>query len=502
MKKLIAFILAFCMLTTLVACDNQTPALETTNTEVALPKQIAIISNDSVNYENLSGDNEVRKAESSTIVESENSDQSYEINLEGITSLEELEARIEEHLDKCIGALYSKWEKLSTKTDTYEKYCKNAVEVSDFYQLIKDDTERMCIMLKEYSAAYARLILDSDMTDKKKYRAIDGIKDEIYDDACDEIYDEIYEGILDDMHDYYYEGVLDKTPSNVDYSDWYETVSKEYRQWYDTCSDVYSLYYDTASDIYSFYYDMSSILYSGDIDRAEKRYDRFNKKNVNDKNPNVGNSDSNATFDTSLRPVENIDEFDQVIETHVSECVRALWEEWATLSTDIDSYDEYISNIDTIEEFHTHISDAASDILSMISEYGVLYAGLVLRSNQTTKNMYNVFEDFKDIVYEDACKIVKDEIYEDLLKEIKEYYYEGIISDAKDNAKYSEWSNARQDAYSWWSDARKQVYNNWSDTRRDLYGFYTDIRRELYGGNLDGANDELESFIQKVEKKK
>ena len=62
--------------------------------------------------------------------------------------------------------------------------------------------------------------------------------------------------------------------------------------------------------------------------------------------------------------------------------------------------------------------------------------------------MYNAFEGFKDCIHEDACEIVKDEIYEDLLTEIKAYYYEGIINDAKDRVQYSEWSDARGDAYS------------------------------------------------------
>ena len=500
MKKIIAALLAFSMLAALTACSSQASANEASNIDETLTKQIAGFLEDNANYYNLSGNVDGREAGSSTTVKPEDSNQSFEINLEGVTSIEELEARIEEHLQERIDALYSQWEELSAETDTYEKYCKNAETVSDFYQTIIDDTDRMCIMLKEYSAAYARMILDSDMTDKKKYSAIDGIKDEIYDDACDEIHDEIYEGILDDMHEYYYEGVLDEAPSNVEYSDWYDIASKEYSQWYDTSSDVYSLYYDTASDIYSFYYDMSVELYSGDIDRAEKIYERFIQKI--EKKRDGRDSNINVTFDTTIRSVESIDDFKSVVETHVSECVQALWGEWETLSKDIDSYDKYISNIDTIEEFHIHISDSAKEILTMICDYGVLYTELVLNSDQATRKMYNTFEDFKDILYEDSCEIVKDEIYEDLLEEIKEYYYEGIVNDAKDSVQYSEWSDARKDAYGWWSDARKEVYNDWSDARRDLYRFYSEIRSELYSGDLAGANDELERFQQKVEKKK
>ena len=148
-------------------------------------------------------------------------------------------------------------------------------------------------------------------------------------------------------------------------------------------------------------------------------------------------------------------------------------------TTDIDSFDEYLDNAEAIEEFHIHIEDAASEIFVLICDYGASYAEMILQSAASAKDMYNTFEDFKDCIYEDACEIVKDEIYEDLLNAIKDYYYEGIINDARDSLPYSDWSDARSDAYSWWSDARGEVYGNWSDTRSDLYGFYTDMRSEL-----------------------
>ena len=128
-----------------------------------------------------------------------------------------------------------------------------------------------------------------------------------------------------------------------------------------------------------------------------------------------------------------------------------MWNEWETMAADIDTFDEYKENVDSIEAFHTHIEESASQILVMICDYGAAYAGMIIQSDSSPKDMYNDFEDFKDCLYEDACKIVKDEIYEDLLGEMKDYYYEGIIQDAKDSISYSEWSEARRDAYNWWS---------------------------------------------------
>lgn len=96
----------------------------------------------------------------------------------------------------------------------------------------------------------------------------------------------------------------------------------------------------------------------------------------------------------------------------------------------------------------------------------------------------------------------QDEIYDGFLDEIKDYYYDGIIYDAKDNVKYSDWSDSRSEAYSLWSDARDEVYDHWSDARDEVYDFCSDIRSELYDGDLEGANEELQDFKDKVGKMK
>ena len=469
MKKIIAFLLAAAMLLSLTACGTETP--QTSDTQPGTSSTDVSATEPSV------GETEPPE-EATTLPEPTDApaDYSYGIDLTGINTLDELETRIEEHLAASIASLNTQWEALQAEVDTYEKYVDNAEMVSDFYQTVIDETEQMCIMLYEYSAAYARMILDSDMSADDKYDAIDGINDCLYEDACDEINDEIYEGLLDDMNDYFYEGILSDAQDDVDYSDWYDVCSEEYSQWYDTASEVYGLYYDAASEIYSFYYDMASELYGRDFERAEKIYERFLEKIAKAKGQDSGSTNPNATFDTTLRTASTVEELETVVDAHVTECVQALWAEWEALSTDIDTFEEYQANVDAIEAFHSHVEDSASQIFVMICDYGVSYAELILQSDSSTKDMYNTFEDFKNCIYDDACEIVKDEIYEDLLNEIKDYYYEGIINDAKDNVQYSDWSDARGDAYSWWSDARGAVYSDWSDTRGDLYSFYSDMR--------------------------
>ena len=508
MKRIVALILAVVLAMSAASCAGKPASSGTQDSFVKQQEQAVSTASDSVSQAASDSTKQSSSELEEMVPESSaaNHDQAgapenpVEIDTAGIVSLDELEARIEEDVDSAISALKSQWEILSAETDSFEKYNENAERISGFYETIVTETEQICIKLKEYSAVYARMILDSGMSDKDKYKAADGIENTLYEDACDEIFDEIYEGILDDMYDFYYGDILEEMPDGMNYSDWYDALSKEYDQWYDASSGVYDLYYEASSDIYSFYYDLSSKLYSSDLERAEKVYARFLQKLAKDKGLNTGEPDADASFDTTLRTAVGIEELEEVVEAHVSECVQALRNEWEALAADVDTFEKYTAGTDTVEDFHEHIVDAVSQILEMICGYGVSYAEFIMRSDSSSKDKYEDFEDFRDCIYDDACEIVKDEIYEDLLPEIKEYYYEGIIRDAKDAVPYSDWSDARSDAYSRWSDARSDVYKAWSDTRGDIYKFYSDIRGELFGGDIDDADKELENFRKKVGK--
>lgn len=47
----------------------------------------------------------------------------FGVNTEGVTTTDELETRMEEHLESLIESLNVRWESLSAEIDTYEKYC-------------------------------------------------------------------------------------------------------------------------------------------------------------------------------------------------------------------------------------------------------------------------------------------------------------------------------------------------------------------------------------------
>lgn len=526
MKKIIVYLMVFCMMFVGVGCGNKEEAVSSDNAvvqdEVEKEADESVTQQETEKAQEETGKSEpedTKVSEESTDVQGESEgkteesksepqtsveiDSNFTADVSDVSNIDELETRISEHMEGLIASLYSDWETLSFEIDSYEKYCEKQSVVSEFYDTVVDETEQMCIMLYEYTAIYARMVMDSDMSGEEKYDCIQGINKFLYDDVCEKINDEIYEDLLDDVKEYYYEGILEDAKDNAEYDEWYDICSNEYDQWYDSSAEVYDLYYDTSSDIYSFYSDMSGELYSKDYERAEKAYKRFLQKIDKAKGIDVVNKSFPArSFETVIRTATTAEELEENIENHVSECIQAIWLDWETLSQEIDTYEEYVENLDKMEDFHMYVEDSTNAILIMINEYTIEYAELIMASDMTSKDKYNDIEDIKDCIYEDACEMVKDEIYDDLFDEIKDYYYDGIIKEAKDSVKYSEWSDVRSDAYGWLSDARSEVYDDYSDARSDIYDFCSDMRSELYSGDIAKANEVLQDFKAEVEKSK
>lgn len=424
------------------------------------------------------------------------------INIDSVTSFDELDDLIDNYVTGKVKQLKSLWNSLSSEVDSFDKYCDNSDRVSAFYNTVLNETEQICLSLYEYTAVYSRKVLDSNLSAEKKYKTIDGIKDVIYDEACEDIKKKIYDGILEDIKNYYYDDIIEKARDKVDYSKWDEVSSKEYNQWDEVTSAIYTLYDDTSSDIYSFWNDLSEELYNDNTERADKRYDRFLKKIAKVKNIDLGDSIPDAKFDTTLKSISSLKDFDSVVYDHIYECTVALEKEWEKLSKNIDSFDKFKERSEEIKLFHKHLEDSAYLLFVTICDYGVSYAELIMQSDMSDRDKYNAFDGFYNNIYQDACSVVKESLYDELLREIKMYYYDGIIKAAKDNTDYSTWSSARSDTYRWWSDSRSSIYSDWSDTRSTLYSFRSDIRSELYSGNEEEANQELQKFKKKVDKMK
>lgn len=279
---------------------------------------------------------------------------------------------VEKDVDDTIAALQVEYDNLVAEIDSYDKYEKNVAQIDMFYKKTCEETRQLCIRLREYSIDYAELILASDKSNDDKYDDLDMIYDNIYEDAGDEIYDEIYDWILDDMYDAFYGGVLDDAYDTVPYKEWSDVHSDEYARWADTRSDVYKVWADTRSDIYEFWSDMRGALWNDDIERAEKKIEKF-KKSID----RIKNKASSGETGVDISPSEtpNETEVPPSVEPSPSadpspkpsQSVQGIRPEFKEAMDTYEAFfDEYVEFMNAYINMDT--SDALG-VLSMLTEY-------------------------------------------------------------------------------------------------------------------------------------
>lgn len=194
--------------------------------------------------------------------------------LEGLP-YEEIEDAVNTDVEETISALTAEYESLVAEIDSYEKYKENIEAVRAFYEKIFKETASLCIRLREYGLNYGQAVIASGSGYRDMYDDIEIIYDVIYEDAGDEIYDEIYDGILDDMYDDFYDGIIEDGYDIDAYKTYSDIRSDEYDMWSGCKSDVYDEWSDMKSDIYDFWSDMRGEIYDDDMERAQKKIDKF-----------------------------------------------------------------------------------------------------------------------------------------------------------------------------------------------------------------------------------
>ena len=197
-----------------------------------------------------------------------------QITVLSVDTVDELEEKVLKDVEDTKTNLKQEQETLSKNIDTYEKYINNIDKIKAYYQKTIDETNQLGIRLREYSYQYAQLVIQSNQTNKDKYKDLKGIYDCIYEDAGKDMYD-IYEDIVKDMYDIYYDGILKDAYQKVDYDEWYDVLSDDYDIWSDTLSEIYDLWSDMKSDIYDFQYDIRSEIYDNNMERVEKKMEEF-----------------------------------------------------------------------------------------------------------------------------------------------------------------------------------------------------------------------------------
>ena len=116
MKKILAVLLSLSLLSSLSACGGQTSTTENKSNNASQVEQSSNSEADNSapsaeGSANTPADSSESAKENSTPVDTSaaSSDYSYDINLDGVTNLDELEDRIDEDLTKGIEYLNSQW---------------------------------------------------------------------------------------------------------------------------------------------------------------------------------------------------------------------------------------------------------------------------------------------------------------------------------------------------------------------------------------------------------
>lgn len=229
---------------------------------------------------------------------------------------------------------------------------------------------------------------------------------------------------------------------------------------------------------------------------------------------NVSGSDNNKISEEQHTPVkdndvineeteikaDSLDTLEEMVEKDVEDTIASLTKSYEDLQAEVDTYDKYKTNTETVEGFYVDIVATQQELTIRLREYALSYAELILTSGSDDK--YDDLKEIYDVVYDDAAEEVYDEIYNGILKDMYDVYYNGILKDAYDTVEYSEWSDLRSDEYDWWSDSRSDAYDDWSDVRSDVYDFWSDMRGEMWDDDIEKAQEEIEDFREDIEKLK
>ena len=202
---------------------------------------------------------------------------------------------------------------------------------------------------------------------------------------------------------------------------------------------------------------------------------------------------------TTVTKAYNIEELDELVLKDVTDAITTLNTEFEKLSTDINTYDKYKTDIGKVKDFYDRVQNYTKLLCISLRKYSSAHAELILSSDKSFDDKYDEFDALYDSVYEDERDEIYDEIYDGVLDDMYDRFYDGILDDAYDNIPYEKWSDARADEYDLWSDTRSEVYDIWSDAGSDIYDFWSDMRGEMWDKDIEKAKKKLQDFKDDIE---
>ena len=195
--------------------------------------------------------------------------------------------------------------------------------------------------------------------------------------------------------------------------------------------------------------------------------------------------------------IGSIDELNEIVEKDITDTIDDLTKEHEQLQKDINTYDEYVNNVEKIEVFYNKVKKTHQDLCIRMREYSIKYAENIMALDISNDDKYDELDVIYDIVYDDYGDDIYDEVYDGFLDDMYDFY-DHVIGDAYEDVAYKEWSKVRSQEYEWWSDTRSDVYEQWSDYRSDVYEFGSDLRGEIWSDDIDKAKKVIEDFKEDI----
>ncbi len=207
----------------------------------------------------------------------------------------ELEQQYKSTVDKLKQELENTY---SVVGDTYDSYVENKQAINDWYDLVKNESDKLFYDTLAKSIEYYKALAASE--DREEYKIVNKAFDELYDavdgDCMDYLYDEVYSGLFDDLHDKYYKHVLDDSDVTDDYgawldeytgfySDWLDAYSGFYGEWLDAHSDFYGDWLNVESGFYSKNFDVDSLIENAPSAPDDKQSDTSGESSVSENTP-------------------------------------------------------------------------------------------------------------------------------------------------------------------------------------------------------------------------
>ena len=370
--------------------------------------------------------------------------------------------------------------------DSYEGYSANVAEVERFYAGTLEMADQFYATLRTIAIDYYKCLAAQGLED---YDAWNSAMDDFY-DAWDGGMDDFYEtwdGAYEDVYDQC-DAVIEGVSDQIDYAEYSDAWSDMYNTYSDAWSDMYDEYSDAWSDTYDNHSDVWSAFYDGKTDVDDIL--RLDKE-----------SDTSVTMGVELgealrlaASVSSVEEIEELVPQGIEGTLSALNTEFETLTSEIDTYQKYVDNQESVEAFYDKVLATSESLCASMCVFSVDMANVILASEMDKNDMYDALEAIYDCIYDDASDDIYDGIYDGLLDDMYDAFYDGVLKDRDDDIPYADWSDIHSEAYSMWSDTHSDTYRQWSDMHSDVYSFYSDLRTSVYSGDIDEAKETAQEF--------